>query len=165
MYNHPASSQQLSQAYSSITNNINSSTHKVENFIKSSLTLNKSLFDRNLKESKGYSNYNTTRVLRDLALFKEEIQNILVALAKAQHITNVALLDIKKLLKNNSFEESIIKIRETGTNTPELEISSIGIQSGDLSLDKNNIKVLIDSNNGKNARTTTKDDSSVYYSS
>tara|TARA_X000000950_G_C13697546_1_gene570775 strand:- start:266 stop:688 length:423 start_codon:yes stop_codon:yes gene_type:complete len=140
MYNHPASSQQLSQAYSSITNNINSSTHKIENS-------------------------NTTRVLRDLALFKEEIQNTLVALAKAQHITNVALLDIKKLLKNNSFEESIIKIRETGTNTPELEISSIGIQSGDLSLDKNNIKVFIDSNNGKNARTTTKDDSSVYYSS
>jgi hypothetical protein len=138
MYNHPATSQQLSQAYSSITNNINSSTHKIENSIKSSLTLNKSLFDRNLKESKGYSNYNTTRVLRDLALFKEEIQNTLVALAKAQHTTNVALLDIKKLLR---------------------------IELEDSFPDKTNIKVLIGNNNGKNVGNTSKDDSSVYYSS
>lgn len=122
MYNHPATSQQLSHAYSS-------------------------------------------HVLRDLALFKEEIQKTLEALAEAQHRTNVTLLDIKKLLKNNNFEESIIQVREKGTNTPELEISSVGIQSVDSPLDKNNIKVLIGNNNGKNVGTTVKDDSNICYSS
>ena len=165
MYNHPATSQQLSQAYSSITNNISNSSNKIENSIKSNFNLNKSLFDRNLKELKGFSNYNTTRVLSELALFKEEIQKTLEALAVAQHRTNVTLLDIKKLLKNNNFEESVIKIRETGTNTPELELSTVGSQSVDLFPDKNNIKVFIDNNNGKNVRNTAKDDSTICYSS
>ena len=138
MYNHPATSQQLSQAYSSITNNISNSSNKIENSIKSNFNLNKSLFDRNLKELKGFSNYNTTRVLSDLALFKEEIQKTLEALAVAQHRTNVTLLDIKNLLK---------------------------IELKDSFEDKTNIKVLIGNNNGKNVGTTAKDDSNICYSS